>query len=261
MENRTGSGRMLLLMISASFLVVAVIAVISYFATKQSEYTGITLPPATASRPENEPLDLTGEGFVSVSPQNAAAVVNTLRRPETYHQTLYKQIISDDTTGIFSVHIWVNGNICKLVLLESGQTRHILTDGSRVFIWYEDAADEIVSRDLPSGVSVDDLSGIPTYETIADLLPENIQDAEYRQLQEQDNAPCLYVRSSEPDGAALSLWVDLSTGLLCKAECVQEGKLRYSLHQSDLVVLDTSDAALNRQMLLPDGTDPFVTAA
>jgi len=261
MKNKDGSGRMLFLMISASFLVVAVIALISYFATRQSERTGITLPPASAVRPEDETIDMTGEGFVSVSPQNAATVVKTLRRPETYHQVLYKQIVSEDSTGIFSVHLWVNGDVCKLVLLESGQIRHILTNGSLVYIWYEDAADEIVSLELPSGISLDDLSGIPTYETIVELAPENIQDADYRQLAEQADAPCLYVRSSEPDGAAMSLWVDLSSGLLCKAEYIQDGKLRYSLHQSDLVVLDTSDAGVNQQLLLPDGSDPFVTAS
>ncbi len=260
MPNRNGSGRTLLLLISASFLVVATIAMLTFLSIKKAQRSGITLPSSSSEKKDEITAGLTGDGFLTVSPDNAAAVVSTLSRPETYHQTLYKQIISDDVTGVFSVHIWANGGICKLVLLESGQTRHILTDGTQVYLWYEDDPENIVKKHLPEGISLDDLSGIPTYETILDMKSEMIQEADYRQLSEQDNKPCLYVRNIDADGASMAFWVDLSTGLLCKAERVQEGKLRYSLHQTDLVVLDTSDAALNTQLLLPDRSNPFATA-
>lgn len=260
MESKNPGGRTLFFLISAALVVVALIALIAHLSTRQNHRTGITLPSASAGLQEDAEIS-TPSGFVSVTPENAQVIVGTLRRPETYHQTLYKQIISDDATGIFTVHIWSDRGIFKLILSESGQTRHILTDGETVFLWYEDDPKEIQTITLPEGVSVDDLSGIPTYETILNLTPEEIPEADYRPLSDQSDTPCLYVCSGGTNGSSLSLWVDLSSGLLCKAERVQDGKLRYSLHQTDLVVLDASDAALNQQLLLPDGSDPFASGS
>ena len=113
---------------------------------------------------------------------------------------------------------------------------------------------------MPEGISVDDLSGILTYESVLDLTPDEITEAEYIQLSDQNNAPCLLVSSKAEDGVVTKLWIDLTTGLLCKAEQKESDQLLYSLHQTDLVLLDATDAALNGQMLLPDGSNPFTIA-
>jgi len=260
MESRKGSARALLLMISASLFVVCAIAVAAYFSTSDTGRTGITLPGAASGRPGEDQVISTGEGFVAVTKENAASIVNTLNRPDFYHQTLYKQTIYDDVTGIFLVHIWARDGIFKLILTESGQTRHILTDGKTVHLWYEDDPLRWQQLQMPEGISVDDLSGILTYESVLDLTPDEITEAEYIQLSDQNNAPCLLVSSKAEDGVVTKLWIDLTTGLLCKAEQKESDQLLYSLHQTDLVLLDATDAALNGQMLLPDGSNPFTIA-
>ena len=129
------------------------------------------------------------------------------------------------------------------------------------YLWYRDETWRVESVALPEGVSPDDLAGILTYESIADIPAGEVRAAEYVLLAEQNAAPCLYVEAQGEKGPANRFWVDLATGLLCLADCAMDGSEIYRLEQTGLSVLESFDEELHRQMLLPNGTDPFATAS
>lgn len=259
MENRNGKFRTLVLIITAALLVVLAISLVAFFGNRESDRNGITLPPEGWQSAEEALTP--GEGFVTVTTDNAAQIVENLKRPEYYHQTLLQTTTANTSSARQTTDIWAYGDVWKIVTTGGGQTRHILTDGVTAYLWYRDETWRVESVTLPEGVSPDDLAGILTYESIADIPAGEIRAAEYVLLSEQNGAPCLYVEAKGTDGTANRFWVDLATGLLCLADCSMDGSEIYRLEQTGLSLLESTDEELLRQMLLPNGTDPFTTAS
>lgn len=260
MENRNGRFRTLILMITAALFVVLGISVVAFLSSREGSRDAITLPPE-GWQPSDEMNASAGEGFVTVTKENAGQVVLDLKRPDCYHQTLSQTTSSDAASGHEITEIWVCGGVQKIVTTSGGQKRHILTDGKTAYLWYQDENWRVDSVTLPEGVTPDDLSGVLTYESIADIPPEEIREAAYQVLTELSDAPCLYVASENGAGVTTRFWVDLSTGLLCRAESLLSDSRVYLLEQTGLSVLAQNDAALQKQMLLPDGTQPLFTAS
>lgn len=254
MKNRNGGIRTLLLMISAAFFVVLVIGLVAYFSSRSMEGSGIVLPDETTAA-GSESDDHSAHGFVTVTTENAARLVESLHRPAVYHQ-VFRRYVGAETAAAATVQLWVCNGVTKLVTTEGGQTRHILTDGSRAYLWYADESRRAQSLTLPEGVTIDDLSGVLTYESIVSLSPEEVRAAQYLTV---ENVPCLYVESLEGE-TTYRWWVDMKTGLLRKAEGSAEESLIYSLEQTELQLLSAEDTVIQRQMCLPNGTTPFATA-
>lgn len=258
MDKRNGKIRTPVLMITAALFVALTISLVAFFSNRDANRTSITLPPENWQGAET--TTSSEEGFVTVTAENAALVVENLKRPEYYHQTLLQVTAAETASARQTTELWVCGDVCKLITSVGGQTRHILTDGSTAYLWYRDETWNVESVALPQGVSIDDLAGILTYESIADIPVEEIAAAQYLQLTEQGGAPCLYVEAKE-QGGVKRFWVDLATGLLCLADCTADGSESYRIEQTGLSVLESDDEALLRQMLLPDGSDPFATVS
>lgn len=259
MGNRNGRFRTLLLMITAALFVVLTIALVAFFSSRESDRTGIILPPEGWQATEGA---LTSEeGFITVTTDNAARVVENLKRPEYYHQTLLQTTTANSSSSRQTTDIWACGDVWKIVTSADGQTRHILTDGVTAYLWYRDETWRVESVTLPEGVSPDDLAGILTYESIVTIPAGELRAAEYVLLAEQNGAPCLYVEAKGAEKTSDRFWVDLATGLLCLADCSVDGSVVYRLEQTGLAVLESTDESLLRQMLLPNGTDPFTTAS
>jgi len=261
MEKKSGGIRTVLLMTAAALFVVALIYAATDYFTRSSNRSEIVLPQAGAELPPAENSAGPGEGFVAVTVSNAAQVVASLERPEAYTQTLYRRTMSGGLESVSVVTVWERDGIHRLTLSDSGQLCHILTDGSLLWLWYEDSPEELRSVKLPEGVTADDLSGVFTYESILSYGEKDLIRAEYTQLSTHGNTPCLYVVADEKNGEETHYWVDLTTGLLCCAESRLSGNVTYELYQKELVLLDPTDAELAQQMCLPDGTEAFPTAA
>ena len=147
----------------------------------------------------------------------------------------------------------------KLIVSEVGEVRHILTNGTAAYVWYADDPAAVRFSVLPENVTTDDLSGVLTYESIVALPTGSVKEAGYVQLSDFDDAPCLYVEAEDTE--QLRFWVNLSSGLLCRAESLRGGATEYELRQTRLLLLDDEDENLKAQMLLPDGKEPTFTEA
>ena len=259
MEHGSGKFRTAMLMIAASFVVVAAICVFAITGSKHTQREGIVLPPPDW-RPGDSQNAQDESSFVSVSPENVADVIRQMQRPAFYHQVLTLTHRFDGTASQQTVHIWTSRQIQRIVTEQDGRSRNILTDGQTAYLWYRDEPGNVKSVSLPENVSADDLAGIATYETVCDLPTEDILSAEYLYSPEVGEFPCLHV-AAETDGITDEFRIDLETGLLRSSAVIEDQELFLEMEQTELQILDESDEALLSQMLLPNGTDPFATAS
>ena len=135
-------------------------------------------------------------------------------------------------------------------------TRHIMTDGVSLWLW-EEGDRKAKKLRLADGVSFDDLAGIPTYETLTKLDPEEIRDASFVLLgKPEGQASCLYL-SAQEEGSEYEdrYWVSLSTRLLRRADVLFDGQPVYQLREELCEVLTAEDAELSEHFRLPDGTE------
>lgn len=261
MKKASRKTQTLLFVLAAAVLIVVLIGLLAAAGARRSVHTGITLPEQGSVPREPEISADPVEGFLSVTPENAPAVAATLSRPEAYHQILEAKFSSGTVQGVQTVELWVRGSVRRISVTENGETRCILTDGRAAYVWYADSPLRIEAVTLPEGVSADDLSGILTYETVVALPPDRMVEASYLQLAELSQRPCLYLCASQENDADLRCWVDLSTGLLCKAGIGSADDLRYELTQTGLEIVQYSDENLATQLLLPNGVRPFAPTA
>ena len=93
MENQKGKN---------ALFVVFVIAVASYFASKEQNSTKITLPQDNAGSAQNNDNSQAEAGFVVATKENAAALVASLYRPRAYHQTLTRKTAHEKNNQLHS---------------------------------------------------------------------------------------------------------------------------------------------------------------
>jgi hypothetical protein len=72
-----------------------------------------------------------------------------------------------------------------------------------------------------------------------------------------DGRSCIYAQLDDGSGYIDSYWIDVSTGLLCRADSLENQSLIYKLRETAVEVLLASDEALTEAFTLPDGTVPF----
>ena len=212
----------------------------------------IVLPDDTASaEPESPPVEAS-EPFLTVARENVQEILATMARPSAYAQSLEVVRYWSGGSARRTVSLWVSGARMRAQIAAGEQTEHLLTDGETLWLWY-DGLDTSRVLTPEETVTFDDLAGIPTYETLTTLDPAAILEAGFVTLSEPEDRSCLYISVS--DGAYTDrYWVDVNTGLLCRADTLLEGQQVYQLRQTSGQVLSTEDTALQGVFQLPDGT-------
>lgn len=142
----------------------------------------------------------------------------------------------------------------RATIREQNRVRHILTNGSAVWLWYDgDAQPQMVQQD--AGITFEDLVGFPTYEMLTVLPKDTIREAGFVTLDDLDGTSCLYLSVDAGEGYRDRYWVDVQTQLLCKADSTYKDTQVYLFRQTALDRLTAEDAALRDAFRLPDGTE------
>ncbi len=234
---------------AAALLTVGILLAVVLSSIQGGTRDAITLPDPTASTPVEQTPEQAPEIFVAVDKDNIQAILDTMARPEAYHQTLTVSTLWSGGSSSRTIEIWRSGALAHARIAEGGQTRCLTTDGTTLWVWYEgDSAARALDPD--ETVTFDDLVGIPTYETLTALEPADILDAGFVSL---DGRSCLYI-ASDTGGGEDRCWVDASTQLLCRADALDGDEQTYQLRQSACEVLSTDDGSLRDAFTLPDGT-------
>lgn len=238
---------------------------LTFFLSQQSrpEEEQIILPnvpyqPSVQTAPEQLPET----SFVQVTPDNVLSVLETMGRPKYYHQ-VYSVTVGDEGRSSQTVEVWSNEEVLHAELFDGRRTKTILTNGQAAYLWY-DGDEKAAAVKLDYSATIDELLGLPTYENLLVLEQEQIIDAGFLVL-EDPQVQCIYVASQDqltegPYPVVRRYWVDAETGLLFKADILENSKQVYSVTQEWYELLAAEDEIFQDRFLLPDGTDPFIAA-
>ncbi len=239
-------------------LAVTVLLVVLFFGgAAQTQQQSITLPEPSAAQPqEEEPAEAAEPNlFAEVTRENVQAVLRSLARPSSYHQTLTVLTYAGESSRQQQVDIWRSGDLLRADLTDENGVKSILTDGESVYLWY-DGDETALALPLREGVRAEELIGIPTYETILAIDVAQIEGADFVTLEEPSQLACIFV-SFVSDGCTQYYWIDVQSGLLCRQTMLQNDSPLYIMQQARLDVLAEGDEALSDAFCLPDGSEPF----
>ncbi len=204
-----------------------------------------------SGQPQTTPVPGTDRyQMVEVTPDTVQSVIATLDRADSYAREITIRDIwgeTEEEQGTTAVSVWVDGGFTRLqTSLASGRVQNVLMDDESVYLWYDRSrryltlAGEEESSDL--------LQRVPTYEDVLALDPEEITDAGYTVL--EDGSACIYAEVvREESGYTDRYWVDISSGLLVRAETETEGRVVYRMTASAF----QSPCPAAASFALPDG--------
>lgn len=212
--------------------------------------SAITLPEGPLPAAPERDAEPAQTRFVEVNRENVRDILATMRRPDAYHQSVTAATLWPGGSSSRTVELWRSGPLALAQVSGSARTKHILSDGETVWIWYEgDETPLALSPD--ESVSFDDLAGVPAYEDAVSLDLSRVEGAGFVTI---NGANCLYL--SARDGAYEErCWVDTATQLLVRADSLEDGQLIYQFRQTACELLTAGDPALAERFRLPDGTD------
>lgn len=255
MEQKTKQSKIWILLGAAGLIAILLAVVLLTRSGQQKQEQTILLPEVrqTDTAPEPVGSDVT---FTEVNAQNVRQIIESLRRPEYYHQVLTLSTEAAGKTCTADAELWRCGTLLRAEVTQNGTVQTLLTDGTTCYLWYD--GDETAARiDSPSAAA-DELIGIPTYESILSLAPGQILEAGFVSLQEPQEQPCVFV-DCEQDGRRQYYWIGLSSGLLFKHTALEHNQPVFSAQQTLLERLTEGDEIFSNRFLLPDGSAPFAT--
>ena len=255
MANRPGGFRTLALALASALLLVGLILGAFFLFSGASDRAVITLPDASLPTASPDDGDVEEGMFLTVGPENVADILGTLARPASYHQTLTLLTAWKDESTARTAEIWVSGGVTRVDITDDSGTKSVLTDGKTAYVWYSDE-ETTAEFSLGESLTADSLTGIPTYETILTAEPNSIAQAGFVRLDEQGGCSCIFAQL-ESDGYVDRYWVDVTTGLLCRATTSCSQTLIYQLREQQCETLLATDNTFEAAFTLPDSTKPF----
>lgn len=247
MNGKNGRLRVVGIVTAAALLVSGLLLAAVLSTIRSGVRNTITLPEGPLPAPSETEGAAADDLFVEVERDNIQRILSDMRRPETYHQILTVIRFWHGGSSTRTVELYRSGERAFAKLSGEGRDRSLLTDGNTVWLWYADEKEARALSPDPS-VTFDDLTGIPTYETVSSLPARSIAEADFVTL---DGASCLYVSARDGDSEE-RYWVDASTKLLCRADALEGDQLTYQLRQSLWEIPD--EETLRDIFRLPDGT-------
>ena len=240
------------IVVAATLLVVCLLVVVVMVSIRGGTRDGITLPEANGTTESDQTPVSEESPFLEVDRENVQAVLETMERPAAYHQVLTVTNLWESGSSETKVELWRSGNLIRTQRTAGNRVENLMTDGTTVWIWY-DGETSAKALTPEESVSFDDLTGIPTYETLAAIPEESILSAGFVTLEQSDSPNCLYV--AVVDGEYEDrYWVDVNNQLICRADTLLDDTQTYQLRQVSCQTMSPEDTALRNIVQLPDGT-------
>jgi len=260
MKKHPGSAKTVWTVAAAAALVVFFILAAFLLSLRDNERDAIRLPDASAHETESQSTPEREKLLVTVDSANIQKLLATMDPPEAYHQVVELTSLWRDGSDQSRAELWKSDGLLRADVQRSARTLHLLTDGKTVYLWYD--SEKTARRLEPDGaVKIGELIGMPVGETLLGLKPEQIQEAGFVSLEDQNKANCLYLSTvPDADGYADRYWINVDSHLLCKADTQLSGEQIYRISQISQETLTAGDTGLEQQFRLPDGTAPFATA-
>lgn len=192
---------------------------------------------------------------VTVGVDNVQAVIETLRRPESYSRTItVENFYTDGGSAVYVITTAVKGRDTAMKIDGSGYKKNVVLAGGKLYIWYDGDKDYYAgpadALGTEPGLS-DEFQMVPTYETILALEKDSILDAGFTGFGGED---CIYVKYVSGELGYVTVgYISVKSGLLIGAEQFDGSSRVYSMIASDFVAEEPDGAVFT----LPDGKNAF----
>lgn len=203
--------------------------------------------PSSSASPDQINL-VYGYQRVQITPENVQSVLQTVKRPEQYSQTILLNLYwgAGESSSI-SIQGCKDGDYSSAKVTQGAQVQYNILGNGVLYRWYQ--GDKTWYQGNATFMDNDLLQRIPTYETILSLQKDQILSASYTIL---DQKTCIYVEAVDGQtGNNTRYWIDATQGLLLRAEAYTGEQIIWRVEISDLMP-SVTNAAL---FFLPNGTD------
>ena len=235
-------------LIAMGFCILILLLLILFIRGTSRQRSHMELPDDSAGLPggEEEPDSSSSLSIVEITPETVQQAVATMARPAAYVRTVRITTHWSGGSRTVDVQTAVREPYTRTdVQTAGGSTRHLLTDGERTCIWYDE---EQEWAEFPAGgFSEDEEQRILTYEDLLELPVEEIAAAVYRDY--KDLSCICVLTAADGEGYDTAYWISVDTGLLVAAVTRQDGETVYEMES---LTMDT--AVDESRFLLPDGS-------
>lgn len=240
----------------ACLLVFLLLIAVFLMGQTESGQAEIVLPDSTSDTSiDNASNDPKQETLLQITEDNVVEALAVLERPQYYHQIYRVTIGNSPRSSITVVDLWVNGNLKRAQIDTEKDTKTILTDGKKLWVWYE-SNNQCAEFDVGEGIAFEDLLALPAFDYLHTLQQAQILETEYLVLDEgQDLIPCIFLSAQTLNGSHVRYWINLETGLLYVADSMEDNSQTYRVEQTDLDSLAAEDEAFSDRFTLPNGTN------
>lgn len=250
------NNRSILVVVMALIAVVAVLMIV-FLMNPAEQKEEIILPSAQLNPlPEQQPETSTASDFLELDIGNAIEALQSLTRPQFYHQSYRVSLLNGMLSAERDVEIWYNNGLIHAEVKLPYQLKSVLTDGTSLWIWY-DTDLQPVQLTLDSSITMEDVLGLPGFDYLQTLTQSTVVDVGYELLDESRR--CIFL-CTQLGKRAERYWIDLETGLLYQHDVLEDSQQIYTVTQRTFDRLAPGDEAYAGRFCLPDGTEPFTAA-
>lgn len=251
--------------VSAAVMLVVVLLILLFVTQKPAaKQESIVLPPAQddtteqTATPSDSPEHNMENQYFEVTNDNVLMALKSLNPPAAYHQTYSVTVGSDDRRAVHTVDFWSNGPYIHAEISDEQDTRSIISDGNTAYLWYQNE-ETYISVSLTDGLSVEDLLGLPAFDSYLMIQQADVVDSGYLVL-EDPAVQCIYVCTQNERSDTSRYWVNLENGLLFQSDVLENSNQIYTIKQTAFEALAMEDESFRDRFQLPDGTRPFIAA-
>lgn len=245
-----------LVVVSLLLLSVVAILIVMFVLRPSEKRDGIILPGPQGSLHHEQIIGVPSDsGFIQIDNDNVLVALETLKKPEYYHQVFRIQISSGKSTASKTIELWVNGPWIHAEVFDEHEKKSIFTDLNEAWIWYDSDLRPISVR-LSEDILLEDLIGLPNFDYQTQMSQAERLECGYG-YDEAEFLQYLYVTTQDTDQTASEYRFSLDSGLLCSCKTIEDDTCVYDVKQVAFERLVYGDQAFEGRFCLPDGTVPF----
>ncbi len=233
----------------AVFLVTVAFAILLAVALPGGN-TGIVLPDSNSTDAHDVITEQTQYELTStdITKENVQQVVASLERPEAYSTSITNTLYWNGAWKEIHAMQYVRDDVCLTQYDDANgnaERFEAVKDGN-YFAWQRGNSAQYTG--VTGTVTPDDLSMIPTYETLVQEDPQTITEAGLRTV---SGVSCIYATVAHAEsGYSLTYWISAVSGLLIQADYTRGSELVRSV-VVDEIEQEQPSASL---FVMPDGT-------
>ena len=240
------------ILVLLSVLILLVVVMFAQGSIRRSDHITLPDPDQGQDQGENQPQEERLQ-LLEVRKDTVQQVVATMERADAYTMTIEVETLWSGGSGTTSLTAYVRDGWTRVDTLQlDGSVRRTLSNGETTYVWYDN--ETVYDTHTAGELTADRELRIPTYETLVDLDPESILDANYQELK---GVYCIYAEAREEGDYTARYWVEVDSGLLIAAQrlYLEEPVYQMTVQSMEVTVPDSSLFTLpDGRVVLPEGS-------